>query len=319
MKLKGKNRALDEGISEVLPKEGEEVTNSVENSSASVDLPPELTDPTNPKYQYVIKNKKARAQVKERKAVIIIAIVLLILAIIGLAIYGFFAAVEINNFSIYIDSEGSRVLSLSDTSHFVPGTQHLEVKGPEYMDNTSLHLVPMGSDPIKDRLVDIVAGDGQQSSKEDYYFASSFYLKNVTEEKQYFNEFFKINECTQGVDKALRVMLVRDYEVTVYAQTDDEGNPEKVVPTEKDIFQPITFSEDEQGKISMVQGGDSAWMAEPFYNDEYVFYNEGHSLEPGEIRKYSIVVWLEGWDKDCVDEIIGGLLKIDFAFEVIGG
>ena len=105
MKLKGKGRTSGEDNGEVLSNEGE---GGVEDTPKQ-DLPSELTDPTNPKYQYVIKNKKARAQVKERKVVIIIAIVLLVLALVGIALYGFYAAVEVNNFSIYVQNEGSRI------------------------------------------------------------------------------------------------------------------------------------------------------------------------------------------------------------------
>ncbi len=317
MKILGKKTTPEKEAGEILPNEGEAVENTTATQAPPMD--PALTDPTNPKYQYVIKNKNARRQVKERKIVIIIAICLLVLALVGMLIYGFYSAVEINNFSIYVDSEGSRVLSLSETAHFVSGTQHLEIKGPEYMDNTSLFLCPTGDEPIKDKLVEIVTGEGQQSTKEDFYFASSFFLKNVTDKTQVYNEFFKIKECTQGVEKALRVMLVRDYDVTVYAKKDEEGNQEKVVPTEKQVFTPIVFTEDENGAINMVREGENAWMAEPFKDDEFVFYNEYFTIEPGEIRKYSVIVWLEGWDEDCNDDIIGGLLKIDFAFEVIGG
>ncbi|MBO5775794.1 MAG: hypothetical protein J6V83_04215 [Clostridia bacterium] len=316
MKILGKKKAPDEELAVANTENAE--TNGDNAPQTPVD--PSVTDPTNPKYKVIIKNKHARRLAKERKIVIIIAILLLVLALIGMLVYGFYSAVEINNFSIYVDSEGSRVLSLSETSHFVPGTQHLEIKGPEHMDNTSLYLCPTKNGaPIKDKLVEIVTGDGQQSTKDDHYFASSFYLKNVTDEVQFYNEFFKIKECTKGVEEALRVMLVRDYDVSVYAKLDKNGEPEKVVPTEKHVFSPIIFTDDYEGKKKMEFDGTDPWISEPFKDAEYVFYNKEFTLQPGEIRKYSILVWIEGWDEQCTNDIIGGLLKIDFAFEVIGG
>lgn len=277
----------------------------------------ELLDPTNPKYQYVIKNKKARAQVKERKVVIIIAIVLLILLLIGIAIYGFFSAVEINNFSVYVENESSRILSLSDNVDFMPGTQHLEIQGPDYMDNTSLYLCPTGETPIEDKLIDILQNDGQQSTRDDKYFASTFYLKNVTSDDQHYNEFFKISEVTKGVDEALRVMLVKNDVATVYAKQKKSGELERVVPTTKNIYTPLHISRDQEGKYEIShEDTTSPWMAEPFYDEEYVFYNKGFTLKPNEACKYSIIVWLEGWDEECKNDIIGGLLRIDFAFEV---
>ena len=314
MKPFGKKNTPGAETGDVLPVEG--VTSTDENAPKK-EVPADLLDPNNPKYKYLIKNKKARAQIKERKVVIIIAIVLLVLALIGVAIYGFYSAVEINNFSVYVENESSRILSLSDNVDFMPGTQHLEIKGPDFMDNTSLYLCPTGESPIEDKLIDILQNDGQISTRDDKYFASTFYLKNVTTDEQVYNEFFKISEVTQGVDEALRVMVIKNDVATVYAKSKKSGEHEKVVPTTKNIYTPLHIYKDGAGQYEIEhEDTTSAWMAEPFYDAEYVFYNKGFTLKPNEICKYSIIVWLEGWDEECTNDIIGGLLRIDFAFEV---
>ena len=318
MKLKGKNRTLDEGVNEVVSNEGEG-GEGTQQATPIQDLPPELTDPKNPKYLSIIKNKKARAQVKERKVVIIIAIVLLVLMLIGIAIYGFFAAVEVNNFSIYVQNEGSRILSLSSEPDFNSATQFLEVSGPEFMDNTSIYMSPFGDIPIEEKLLDIAEGEGTMNTADDKYIAVSFYLKNITSDKQYYNEVFKINQSTQGMEKALRVMLIKDYNIEVYAAKDSEGNPEKVVCTElaENTYSPLEFVTNAEGVREIHhKTEEGSWYSTPFYDDQYVFYNQGFELAPEQVIKYSLVIWLEGWDPDCVNEIIGGQLKIDFAFEV---
>ena len=38
---------------------------------------------------------------------------------------------------------------------------------------------------------------------------------------------------------------------------------------------------------------------------------------PGDKVKYTIVIWLEGDDPDCVDRVIDGLAKLDMNFSVI--
>ena len=43
------------------------------------------------------------------------------------------------------------------------------------------------------------------------------------------------------------------------------------------------------------------------------------NFKPGDITKYTVVIWLEGPDPDCVDKIIGGEFKIDMRMEVTGG
>lgn len=35
-----------------------------------------------------------------------------------------------------------------------------------------------------------------------------------------------------------------------------------------------------------------------------------NDIKPGEIDRYSIVVWLEGNDPECIDDIIGGEMKM---------
>jgi hypothetical protein len=41
------------------------------------------------------------------------------------------------------------------------------------------------------------------------------------------------------------------------------------------------------------------------------------NLDPGECTKYTIVVWLEGNDPDCIDWLIGGQLKVDMLMNVV--
>ena len=33
-------------------------------------------------------------------------------------------------------------------------------------------------------------------------------------------------------------------------------------------------------------------------------------FRPGDIDKYTVVIWIEGNDPDCVDDIIGGEVKL---------
>ena len=82
---------------------------------------------------------------------------------------------------------------------------------------------------IEDKILEIAEGEGQISTAEDKYIAVSFFLKNITTDKQYYNEMFKIKEATQGIEKALRVMLIKDYDITVYAAKDAEGNDRGII------------------------------------------------------------------------------------------
>ena len=42
------------------------------------------------------------------------------------------------------------------------------------------------------------------------------------------------------------------------------------------------------------------------------------NFEPEVMMKYTVVIRLEGNDPDCVDSIIGGVMKIEMKFSVTG-
>ena len=40
-------------------------------------------------------------------------------------------------------------------------------------------------------------------------------------------------------------------------------------------------------------------------------------FEPKDRDKYTVVIWLEGNDPDCLDNIIGGTIKFNMNFHII--
>ncbi len=285
----------------------------------------------NADYKYIIQNQKVRRAAKHKKVITVIGVSLLIVfAGVGI-FYGAYTAVEINSFKVFIDSSGSKVLSLSSKSDFLYGTEQLEISGPSVMDNTTLasgkNLVDTSA--IEDRLPDILSDDGFDVGKDDRFIAATFYLKNVTPDEQNYNEVLNLRSSTLNIESAVRVMLIRkrsdsdQYEVVVYAQydIDEDGNTVEVevVPLTKSKYTPfsLTTVTNDEGKeeIQVEHYGTEAWIAEDFFSEEYIFYNQGFTLAPQEIIKYGIIIWLEGWDKDCVDDKLSGTIRMDFAFE----
>ena len=49
-----------------------------------------------------------------------------------------------------------------------------------------------------------------------------------------------------------------------------------------------------------------------------VVKQEIRNFRPGDITKYTVVVWLEGNDPECTDQVIGGTIKIDMAMSIVG-
>ncbi|MCQ2771486.1 MAG: hypothetical protein MJ236_06810 [Clostridia bacterium] len=55
----------------------------------------------------------------------------------------------------------------------------------------------------------------------------------------------------------------------------------------------------------------------PFYEKKIICMDSVNGFKPGEYIQYTVVLWLEGNDPDCLDTIIGGTFKIGMNFEVI--
>ena len=290
---------------------------------------------TNPdKYQYIVNNTKARRATKYRNVVIVTAIVVVIVLIISAIIFGAYTMIQVNSFKVFVDTEGNQILSLSTDKNFVPpndGSQILNVSGPENMDNTTLASGKSQTDTptIEDRLETILNTDGFECDSNDSFIASTFYLKNITTETQSFTEQLALKEVSQDIDSALRVMLVRNNDIIVYGKYDineetGEKIPVRVVPLpNNEIYPAITIEEKTTTdglpiyKISQPNSNDAEtndWYTEDFYNTSDIFHNENITLEPGEVIRYSFVVWLEGWDKDCIDDKLYGTIRMDLSF-----
>ena len=106
-----------------------------------------------------------------------------------------------------------------------------------------------------------------------------FFLKNNGEEEIGYNREIKINSVIKGVDEAVRVAVYINKEKNLYAKKSNSGNPE-----------PGT---------------------KPFFSTYQILNEERLSMKPGDVDRYTVIIWLEGEDPECVDDIIGGEMKME--------
>jgi len=288
--------------------------------------------------EYIIKNKRVRRQSRRRTVIIILLVFLLIMAILAGAAYTIMQFVDDSNFRVSVSQTGRAWLSLSKDYEFTNPTSVLDVSAPKNMDNSTL------CNYIDSRLHEIYDAKGGYDKDESgkYFIATSFYLKNSSKRPIFYREIITLDRAMKGMEKAIRVMVIRDLEppddkdlgtITVYAapMCDESGNtlkdeagnpiPEEVVPAGSGIsdYKPQTnpyyegFSFNEEDIRA-----DGIWMTKPFLGDGYVMNNEPDDpLEIGQIIKYTIVIWLEGQDAQCVDRILGGQVKLAVEFATI--
>ena len=118
----------------------------------------------------------------------------------------------------------------------------------------------------------------------DNYLAYTFYLKNSGSEETDIRSELDIKSALNGAEDAIRVRVYRNGIDTTYAKIAENGEPE--------------------------------YGTTPFAEDRKIFSVTEEDVKPDEIIKYTFVVWIEGDDPQCVDDIQGGNVKMSLTFSV---
>ena len=123
---------------------------------------------------------------------------------------------------------------------------------------------------------ELISKEGDHS--DDNYIAYTFFVKNDGNENVDYKSKIVIESVIKNVDEAVRVALYTNGERKVYAKKAKDGNAE-----------PNTIS---------------------FLSNRLVMQQDRDNIKPGEIDRYTVIVWLEGKDPECIDDIIGGEMKM---------
>ena len=121
-----------------------------------------------------------------------------------------------------------------------------------------------------------------------------------------YNYQLLISRKTVGIDAAIRVRtyFTPFYYDTATGQTDINGNY-------TDYAKPRT-------------GGNGEPEIDPpnrvmtnFASSDAVMEGKIENFKPGDISKITVVIWIEGNDPDCTDDVIGGEFKVDMVFSAV--
>lgn len=138
----------------------------------------------------------------------------------------------------------------------------------EFMDNISIKWLPSNIHNEK---------DGAHNGKN--YIAYTFYAENQGERVINYWYEIHIDDVIKNVDEAIRIIIYRNDEKTVYGKINADTN------------------RNEEGTI-------------PFYSKDIAVLKERSGMKPGDVDKYTIVIFLEGDDPDCLNNLIGGEIKM---------
>ena len=118
------------------------------------------------------------------------------------------------------------------------------------------------------------------------YIAYTFYLINAGSDTLSYESELYVENVTKGVDEAIRVALYQNGEKVVYGKTKSNGT------------------------------GIEGDCDKEFLTGTTVMREVKEGFAPQQRDKYTIVIWLEGNDPDCVDAIVGGTIKFTMNFTI---
>lgn len=133
---------------------------------------------------------------------------------------------------------------------------------------------------IDDLPEDIDNLDGSHNGKN--YMAYTYYVRNAGKEDLGYKASITLDSCAKGAEKAVRVAVWRNGERVVYAAPAADGGEEN--------------------------------GCKNFKSDDVVCSYTEKKFLVGNVDRYTIVIWMEGDDPECVDSIIGG--SVEFSMKI---
>lgn len=170
--------------------------------------------------------------------------------------------------------------------------------------------------------------DGSHNGRN--YLAYTFYLHNNGKETLTYQSQLKAVKAAKDADEACRVMVYKNAEPEVFAKenrglTSADGSPEpyekifkKEIPANYTPPTPeeIAAAAEQPQNKEPVNHTDEEIVIQPFVDSTTVFNTSYEGLEPGQTDKYTIVMWIEGEDPECLDVIRDGYVKLMWFFNI---
>ena len=124
-----------------------------------------------------------------------------------------------------------------------------------------------------------IDNEGEGSHNGRNYIAYTFYAENQGQDTINYWTTIEIDDVIKNVDDAIRVMVFKNGNKVIYAKNSRRtGSPE-----------PNTV---------------------PFHDEDTVMLEVAENFKVGDIDKYTVVIWVEGDDPECKNDLIGGEIKM---------
>ncbi len=226
--------------------------------------------------------RRTASEVRHYRVMMKALTVMLALISVSLATVYLSAALykETGSFTVGIDKYQMEQygLTLSESSDMTHKSSHLNAKISESITNISGNTIPEN----------VGAVDGANNG--DNYIAYTFYASNGGATDISYEYSVKMSNVSNDLDDAIRLRLYVNDVPTTYAKVARDGNPEP---------------------------GTEAFLENTADGGTIMARGRIDEFAPGDVTKFTVVLWIEGNDPECLDNLIGGELKVDMFMEVI--
>lgn len=134
---------------------------------------------------------------------------------------------------------------------------------------------------------------GKDTAGENY-LAYTFYCKNVGAGTVDYNATLINNGAAKSMDDAVRVVVFKNGEPTCYAKSKHKSSEAE----DDSAFIPKSLKQ-------------KKWI-----NSEKIMTTETKNFKNGDVDKYTVLMWVEGNDPECINDIMGGHMKMSMTFHV---
>lgn len=182
---------------------------------------------------------------------------------------------------------------------------------------------------LQDIAKDVMDIDGKHNGAN--YIAYTFYLKNKTTRVHDYHYELSVQSTSKNADTATWVMMFENGKQKIFARENNGGYAECLYS--KWEFPFMEYAADSKVQ-SVVKDADKAHVTDemmeyhefaqieglyqlqtiPWEAEDLVCTGSRQSIEPDEVDKYTVVIWLEGDDPDCKDDILGGHVEMTMKF-----
>ncbi|MBQ4131590.1 MAG: hypothetical protein IJD71_04570 [Clostridia bacterium] len=237
-------------------------------------------------------------------------------ALVLAALYGYSMVTEMRgHFTINLaDSLVDQGFELCNTVDFANPTSRIYSEPVE--DAPCISITDLPND-----LNDI---DGSHNGSN--YFAHTFYIAKRGEGAADCALSLSINSESLDASKAIWVMLFEDGKPVVYAEKNATTGGKECLPAEDNNrygYREIPYSDKglpaDQYSVIAERSGRTYYRLKPypFKQDDVICEKVLKNVKQDEVHKYTVVMWLEGDDPDCTNDLIGAHIGLQMDFELL--